>query len=293
MERTGTKVSVLFFCPALETCFQGRKRQPTEWSSHGGGKISQRFFRHACKGLVRFGGLASVANRSKHPLSNRGDYYKKQGTKQLQKSRYETMYEVIRTYCTCDIAFSTRQVENSISEAQTTWCMLLWADAFFDWRNEHEWHGFYRSIENKTERLRLFPKQTGKGTAYQQTEPEWDWEWENQSQQGNEAYAPALSGLLQMHTAFYCTQLAEKNMNPKNLQYIMGHASITLTLDLYAHASEAGANRELRSLVAWFTTICTTFSSECIRDYVQFCGRPARRKKPSNPYKQGYIDGSW
>ena len=66
----------------------------------------------------------------------------------------------------------------------------------------------------------------------------------------NEAYAPALSGLLLMHTAFYCTQLAQKNMNPKNLQYIMGHASITITLDLYAHASEAGANRELRSLVA-------------------------------------------
>ena len=48
----------------------------------------------------------------------------------------------------------------------------------------------------------------------------------------------------------FCTQLAQKNMNPKNLQYIMGHASITITLDLYAHASEAGANREMRSLVA-------------------------------------------
>lgn len=82
------------------------------------------------------------------------------------------MYEVIRTYCTCDIASSTRQVENSISEAQTTRCMLPWAYAFFDWRNEHERHGIYRSIENKTERLRLFPKQTGKGTAYQQAKPE-------------------------------------------------------------------------------------------------------------------------
>lgn len=48
----------------------------------------------------------------------------------------------------------------------------------------------------------------------------------------------------------FCTQLAQKNMNPKNLQYIMGHASITITLDLYAHASEAGANREMRSLIA-------------------------------------------
>ena len=63
-------------------------------------------------------------------------------------------------------------------------------------------------------------------------------------------FGPKNQGLLLMHTAFYCTQLAQKNMNPKNLQYIMGHASITITLDLYAHASEAGANRELKSLVA-------------------------------------------
>lgn len=48
----------------------------------------------------------------------------------------------------------------------------------------------------------------------------------------------------------FCTQLSQKNMNPKNLQYIMGHASITITLDLYAHASEAGANKEMRSLIA-------------------------------------------
>ncbi len=82
------------------------------------------------------------------------------------------MYEVIRTYCTSHPVISTRQGENSISEAQNTRCMLLWAYAFFDWRNEHERHGIYRSIENKTERLRLFPKQAGKGTAYQQAKPE-------------------------------------------------------------------------------------------------------------------------
>ncbi len=34
-------------------------------------------------------------------------------------------------------------------------------------------------------------------------------------------------------------------MNPKNLQYIMGHASIMLTLNLYAHASETGANMKM------------------------------------------------
>ena len=48
----------------------------------------------------------------------------------------------------------------------------------------------------------------------------------------------------------FCTRLAQKKMNPKNLQYIMGHSSITITLDLYAHASETGANAEMRSLIA-------------------------------------------
>lgn len=48
----------------------------------------------------------------------------------------------------------------------------------------------------------------------------------------------------------FCMKLAQMNMNPKNLQYIMGHSSITITLDLYAHASEVGANKEMRSLIA-------------------------------------------
>ena len=48
----------------------------------------------------------------------------------------------------------------------------------------------------------------------------------------------------------FCTRLAQKNMNPKNLQYIMGHSNITITLNLYAHASEVGANKEMRSMIA-------------------------------------------
>ena len=48
----------------------------------------------------------------------------------------------------------------------------------------------------------------------------------------------------------FCTRLAQKNMNPKNLQYIMGHSNISITLNLYAHASEVGANKEMRSMIA-------------------------------------------
>lgn len=59
---------------------------------------------------------------------------------------------------------------------------------------------------------------------------------------------PKITPHILRHT--FCTKLANMNVNPKNLQYIMGHSSITITLDLYAHSSEAGANRELRSLIA-------------------------------------------
>lgn len=48
----------------------------------------------------------------------------------------------------------------------------------------------------------------------------------------------------------FCTRLAQKNMSPKNLQYIMGHSNIVITLNLYAHASVIGANKEMRSMIA-------------------------------------------
>ncbi|KPI53692.1 hypothetical protein IM33_10255 [Clostridioides difficile] len=54
------------------------------------------------------------------------------------------------------------------------------------------------------------------------------------------------------HTLRYtfCTRLAQRNMNPKNLQHIMGHSNIAITLNLYAHVSEVRANREMRSMIA-------------------------------------------
>lgn len=59
---------------------------------------------------------------------------------------------------------------------------------------------------------------------------------------------PKITPHILRHT--FCTRLAQKNMNPKNLQYIMGHSSIMITLNLYAHASQIGANMEMRSLIA-------------------------------------------
>ena len=64
----------------------------------------------------------------------------------------------------------------------------------------------------------------------------------------HEEQLPNITPHILRHT--FCTKLAQMNMNPKNLQYFMGHSSITITLDLYAHASEVGANKEMRRLIA-------------------------------------------
>lgn len=48
----------------------------------------------------------------------------------------------------------------------------------------------------------------------------------------------------------FCTRLANKNMNPKSLQYIMRHSNINITLNLYAQASIDGVKTELLRLIA-------------------------------------------
>lgn len=64
----------------------------------------------------------------------------------------------------------------------------------------------------------------------------------------HEVALPKITPHTLRHT--FCTKLAQKKINPKNLKYIMGHSSITLTLNLYAHSSEVGANMEMRSMIA-------------------------------------------
>ena len=48
----------------------------------------------------------------------------------------------------------------------------------------------------------------------------------------------------------FCTNMANKGMNPNTLQYIMGHANITMTLNYYAHGSYASARSEMDRLCA-------------------------------------------
>ena len=59
---------------------------------------------------------------------------------------------------------------------------------------------------------------------------------------------PHFSAHTMRHT--FCTRLAHAGMNPKDLQYIMGHSNITMTLNYYAHADYASAKAAMDRLAA-------------------------------------------
>ena len=59
---------------------------------------------------------------------------------------------------------------------------------------------------------------------------------------------PKISPHILRHT--FCTNMANKNMPPKALQYIMGHKDITTTLGYYAHGSAESAKIAMESLTA-------------------------------------------
>ena len=48
----------------------------------------------------------------------------------------------------------------------------------------------------------------------------------------------------------FCTNMANRGMTPTNLQYVMGHKSITMTLGYYAHGGYQSAQAEMQRLTA-------------------------------------------
>ena len=68
----------------------------------------------------------------------------------------------------------------------------------------------------------------------------------------NKCHDTALPKVTTPHTMrhTFCTRKADAGMNPKALQYIMGHSNITMTLGYYAHASFASAKAEMERLAA-------------------------------------------
>ncbi|MEY8327719.1 tyrosine-type recombinase/integrase [Lachnospiraceae bacterium 48-33] len=57
---------------------------------------------------------------------------------------------------------------------------------------------------------------------------------------------PNITPHLFRHT--YCTNMANRGMNPNILQYLIGHANITMTLGYYAHGTFQSAKAELERL---------------------------------------------
>lgn len=63
----------------------------------------------------------------------------------------------------------------------------------------------------------------------------------------NKCHKEPLPDVMTPHTMrhTFCTRMANAGMNPKALQYIMGHANIVMTLNYYAHATFHSAQEEM------------------------------------------------
>lgn len=48
----------------------------------------------------------------------------------------------------------------------------------------------------------------------------------------------------------YCSNMAKSGMNPKTLQYLMGHSDIGVTMNVYTHLGLEDASEELARLMA-------------------------------------------
>ncbi len=44
----------------------------------------------------------------------------------------------------------------------------------------------------------------------------------------------------------FCSKMAKSGMNPKSLQYIMGHADISVTMNTYTHVKFEDAEAEMK-----------------------------------------------
>lgn len=77
--------------------------------------------------------------------------------------------------------------------------------------------------------------------------------WEKYMQHAREKYnrenllqLPPVTPHICRHT--YCTNMANSGMNPKTLQYLMGHSDVSVTLNIYTHTGYDDAKKELARL---------------------------------------------
>ena len=57
---------------------------------------------------------------------------------------------------------------------------------------------------------------------------------------------PNITPYVCRHT--YCSNMAKSGMNPKTLQYLMGHSDISVTMNVYTHIGFDDAEEELKRI---------------------------------------------
>ena len=60
----------------------------------------------------------------------------------------------------------------------------------------------------------------------------------------------------------YCSNMARAGMNPKTLQYLMGHSEIGVTLNIYTHLGLVDAQKELERINMAGTSKCHAFKKQ-------------------------------
>ena len=77
----------------------------------------------------------------------------------------------------------------------------------------------------------------------------WDKYFQHICQKYNQIYRnqmPKVTPHVCRHT--FCSRMAAARMNPKTLQYIMGHSDISVTLNTYTHLGFEDAIEEMRRI---------------------------------------------
>lgn len=62
----------------------------------------------------------------------------------------------------------------------------------------------------------------------------------------------------------FCSNMAKSGMNPKTLQYIMGHSDISVTLNTYTHLNYDDAEKEMQKVVEKTSKKTTTHCKKCV-----------------------------
>lgn len=62
----------------------------------------------------------------------------------------------------------------------------------------------------------------------------------------------------------FCSNMAKSGMNPKTLQYIMGHSEIGVTLNTYTHLGYEDAEEEMQKIVDVASKKSTTHRKKCV-----------------------------